>query len=212
MLLAMPGTDWYVGESYTARVRFGLWDELLVMPAPNPKLVALTAAFLYGRAVALAAKDRLEEARAALGELRKLASTTPAEVPAGMNSVKDVLGVAIPIVEARIAASERRPDDAFSWLRQAVTAEDRLAYNEPKDWFFPARHILGATLMQAGRANEAERVYREDLQRNPENGWALYGLSVALKAQGKHAEASTVARKFESAWKLADVKLTASAL
>jgi tetratricopeptide (TPR) repeat protein len=212
MLLAMPGTDWYVGESYTARVRFGLWDELLAMPTPNPKLVALTTAFLYGRAVALAAKDRLEEARAALGELRKLAATTTAEVPAGMNSVKDVLGVAIPIVEARIAASERRPEEAFSWLRQAVTAEDRLAYNEPKDWFFPARHVLGAALMQAGRANEAERVYREDLLRNPENGWALYGLSVALKAQGKRVEASTVARKFESAWKLADVKLTASAL
>ena len=68
-----------------------------------------------------------------------------------MNSVRDVLGVAIPIVQARIAVAERRFDEAVASLRLAVAAEDRLAYNEPKDWFFPARHLLGAQLLQAGR-------------------------------------------------------------
>ena len=211
MLLAMPGTDWYVAESYTARVRFGLWDELLAMPAPNPKLAGLTGGFLYGRAVALAAKGRLDEARVALGELQAFAANTPADVPAGMNSVREILAVAIPIVEARIAVGERRTENALASLRQAVAAEDRLAYNEPKDWFFPVRHLLGAQLMQAGKMSEAERVYREDLERNPANGWALYGLSAALKAQGKTAESTQVARQFESAWKHADIKLTASA-
>jgi tetratricopeptide (TPR) repeat protein len=211
MLFAMPGTDWYVAELYTARVRFGLWDDLLAMPAPNPKLVALTGGFLYGRAVALAAKGRLDEARTTLGELQALASQTPADAPAGMNSVRDVLGVAIPIIQARIAVAERRFDEAVASLRQAVAAEDRLAYNEPKDWFFPARHLLGVQLMQAGKPHEAEVVYRDDLQRNPTNGWALYGLSAALKAEGKTAEATEVARQFESAWSHADIKLTASA-
>jgi tetratricopeptide (TPR) repeat protein len=211
MLLAMPGTDWYVAESYTARVRFGLWDDLLAMSAPNPKLTGLTGGYLYGRAVALAAKGRVEEARTILDELQTLAAQTPADVSAGMNSVRDVLGVAIPIIQARIAVAEHHPDEAVASLRQAVAEEDRLAYNEPKDWFFPVRHLLGAQLMQAGKMSEAERVYREDLQRNPTNGWALYGLSAALKAQGKNAEATLVARQFESAWKHADIPLTASA-
>jgi tetratricopeptide (TPR) repeat protein len=211
MLLTMPGADWYVAESYTARVRFGLWDELLAMPVPNPKLNGLTAGFLYGRAIALAAKGRLDEARATLGKLQKLAEETPADVPAGMNAVRDVLGVAIPIVQARIAAGERRSEDALAELRIAVAAEDHLAYNEPRDWFFPARHVLGAQLMQAGQPNEAEKVYRDDLQRNPDNGWALYGLSAALRAQGKAAEAATVAQQFDTAWKRADVTLTTSA-
>ncbi|MGH9806411.1 MAG: tetratricopeptide repeat protein, partial [Terriglobia bacterium] len=82
MLLAMPGTDWYVAESYTARVRFGMWDELLAMPAPNRKLKGLTGGFLYGRAVALAAKGRLDDARTILGELQTLATQTPADVQA----------------------------------------------------------------------------------------------------------------------------------
>jgi tetratricopeptide (TPR) repeat protein len=207
----MPGTDWYVAESYTARVRFGLWDDLLAMPAPNPKLVGLTGGYLYGHAVALAAKGRLDEARTTLGELQALASQTPADVPAGMNSVREVLGVAIPIVQARIAAAEGRFDDALASLRQAVAAEDRLAYNEPRDWFFPARHLLGAQLMQAGKPHEAEVVYREDLQRNPGNGWALYGLSTALKAEGKTEESTEAGQQFESAWNHADIRLTASA-
>ena len=211
MLFAMPGTDWYVAESYTARVRFGLWDDLLAMSAPNPKLVGLTGGFLYGRAVALAAKGRLDEARATLAKLQALTSQTPADVPAGMNSVRDVLGVAIPIVQARIALAERRFDEGVALLRQAVAVEDRLAYNEPKDWFFPARHLLGAQLMHLGKPHEAEIVYRDDLQRNPANGWALYGLSAALKAEGKTAEATEAARQFESAWTHADIKLTASA-
>ena len=211
MLLAMPGVDWYVAESYAARLRFGLWDEMLALPAPNSHLTALTGGFLYGRALALAAKGRLQEAKAALGELEKFAAAVPAGAPAGQNSVKDLMGIAIPVVQARIAAAEKRPQEAISFLGQAVAREDGIAYDEPDNWFFPARHILGAQLLQAGRASEAESVYREDLARNPKNGWALYGLSAALKAQGKAAEAAQAAAQFETAWQRADVSLSASA-
>jgi tetratricopeptide (TPR) repeat protein len=211
MLLEMPGTDWYVAESYVCRVRFGLWDEMLALPPPNPKLVGLTGGFLFGRGVALAANGRVNEARTTLAELQKLAASVPADAPAGQNTVKDVLGVAIPIVQARIAVAEHRSREAVSLLREAVAAEDRLAYDEPKDWFFPARHLLGAELLRAGAATEAERVYREDLQQNPANGWSLYGLSAALKAQGKPAESAQVTRQFDDAWKHSDTTLSASA-
>ena len=211
MLLTMPGVDWYVAELYSARVRFGLWDELIAMKAPSSKLPGLTAGFISARAVALAAKGRVDEARVALGELQQLGAMTPADAPAGQNTVKDVLAIGIPIARARIAAAEHRTADAIAALRQAVDAEDRLAYDEPKNWFFPARHLLGAQLLQAGRASDAEAVYREDLRQSPSNGWALYGLSAALKAQGRAAEAADIARQFESAWRHADVTLTASA-
>lgn len=211
MLISMPGGDWYVAELYAARVRFGLWDDLLAMPAPNPKLPGLTAGYLYGRGVAFAAKGRTSEARTALGELQKLATSIPADTPAGQNTLRSVLDIAIPIVQAHIAAAQQRPQEAIASLQQAAEAEDRIGYDEPKNWFFPARHLLGAHLLKAGKAQDAESVYREDLRQNPANGWALFGLSAALKNQGKTAEAATVAQQFATAWKHADVKLVASA-
>jgi tetratricopeptide (TPR) repeat protein len=211
MLLEMPGTDWYVAESYAARVRFGLWDEMLALPAPDHRLPGLTAGYLYARAVALAATARIAESRSALDDLQKLAAMVPADAAAGQNALKSVLAIAIPIVAARIADGERRSKDVLTLLRQAVAAEDRIAYDEPKDWFFPARHLLGAALLKQGAPSEAEKVYREDLRQSLANGWSLYGLSVALKMQGKAAEAEQVAKQFAASWKYADVALTASA-
>ena len=207
----MPGTDWYVAESYAARVRFGLWEEMLALPAPDSKLIGLTVGYLYGRAVALAATGRIAESRSTLDELQKVAAAAPVDAGAGQNTLKSVLAIAIPIVEARIADSEGRSKDVLTLLGQAVAAEDRLAYDEPKNWFFPARHLLGAALLKQGAASEAERVYREDLRQNPANGWSLYGLSVALKTQGKAKEASQVAKQFAESWRYSDVTLMASA-
>src|SRR5262249_8921908 len=161
----------------------------------------LTAAYLYSRGVALAARGRLEDARAALAQLQQLATSTPNGAQAGFNTLHGVLAVAEPIVAARIPATEQHHHWALRLLRRAVAAQDELAYNEPADWFFPARHLLGAQLLIAGRAAEAERVYREDLQRNPANGWALYGLAAALRAQSKTHDAAQVTRKFEAAWR-----------
>jgi tetratricopeptide (TPR) repeat protein len=74
----------------------------------------------------------------------------------------------------------------------------------------PVRHSLGATLLNAGRFGAAEEVYREDLKRLPENGWSLFGLARSLRAQGKAAEAGRVQQDFATAWRHADVRLTAS--
>lgn len=211
MLLTMPGMDWYLAEEYAALVRFGLWDEMLATPAPTERLPALMGGYLYGRGVALAAKGRIEEAKTTLVKLQRLAAAVPADAVAGQNAVKDVLAIGVAILQARVAGLEKRTDEAISKLRQAAAAEDRLAYDEPKDWFFPARHLLGKELLQSGRLRDAESVYREDLSQNPANGWALYGLRETLKAQGKTAEAAQAAREFQAAWRNADITLTASA-
>ena len=212
MLLEMPGTDWYVAEIYTARVRFGLWDELLALPAPSAELQGLTCGYFFGRAAAQAATGHVDEARTTLGDLKQLAANVAPDAAAGQNSLKDVLAIAIPIVQAKIAGAEHRANDEIEFLRQAVAAEDRLAYDEPKDWFFPTRHLLGAALLRQGNAREAEGVFRDDLKQNPGNGWSLFGLNAALNALGRTSDAVAVEKQFRSAWKRSDVALTASAL
>ena len=211
MLLGMGDSGWSVSTQYTVLVRFGLWDEALALGAPDARAPGLTAGYLYARGVALAARGRLTEARAALVQLRQLGATISPQAPAGFNTLPQVLGVAEPILAARIAASEQRNAEAIEELQRAVLAEDKLTYDEPADWYFPARQLLGAQLLIAQRAGQAERVYREDLRRNPRNGWSLYGLSAALRAQGKSAESARVRREFEAAWARADVRLQASA-
>jgi tetratricopeptide (TPR) repeat protein len=211
MLLAMGDSGWNLAQQYAALVRFGLWDEAIALGAPDARAPGLTAGWLYSRGVALAARGRLEDARTTLGQLQQLKAGVPADAQAGFNSLHDILEVAEPIVAARIAATEQRNDAAIALLQQAVAAQDKLAYNEPADWFFPARHLLGAQLLIAGRAAEAERVYHEDLIRNPANGWSLYGLAAALRAQGKGAAAARTQREFDRAWQHADVRLQASA-
>jgi len=101
-------------------------------------------------------------------------------------------------------------EEAVRHLRKAVALEDELNYNEPPDWYYPVRHSLGAALLAANRPAEAEAVYREDLRRNPENGWALFGLGQTLLAQGKSEEAAEAEARFRKAWSRADVTLTAS--
>jgi tetratricopeptide (TPR) repeat protein len=210
-LLGMGNSGWSLTQQYAALVRFGLWDEAIALQAPDARAQGLTAGYLYGRGVALAARGRTQDAKAVLVELRQLDLAVPADAQADMSPLRDVLSIAELIVAARIAATEGRGDDAVAQLRQAVAAQDELAYDEPSEWFFPARHLLGAQLLLAGHAGEAERVYREDLARNPENGWALRGLVAALKAQGKSRAASRAARAFTTAWQHADVRVPGSA-
>ncbi len=211
ILVTMPGLDWPVSELYTGMVWFGLWDDILAEPAPEPKLHALTGGYLFARAMALAAKGRVPDAQSELAALQKLSDSAGRDDAAGYNTAKDVFAVAILVARARIAAAQGADIEPITLLRQAVAAEDKLAYDEPADWFMPVRHLLGAALLKAGRASEAETIYREDLQRYPNNGWALYGLARSLGAEGRDREAAIAQGQFAEAWKNADITITASA-
>jgi tetratricopeptide (TPR) repeat protein len=210
-VLAAGGSGWELTPQYAALVRFGLWDELIALTPPEPRAPGLTAGYLYGRGVALAARGRLAEARTALEELTALAATVPADAPAGRSTLRDVLKVAVPVLAARIAATELHNADAIAALEQATAAEDRLAAGAGGEWFFPVRHLLGAQLLVAGRAAEAEHVCREDLERHPDNGWALFGLAAALRAEGRRSAAAADEREFARVWRRADVRLLSSA-
>jgi len=209
-MLAMPGTDWSGSERYLAMVRFGLWDEILSEPAPNPSLKALTGGYLYARIAALAGRGHIAEAKQAQKELEILRTSLPPEATAGLNRASDILALAASLGAAQVQVAEHKDRDAIITLTAAVTQEDKLSYNEPADWFIPVRHMLGAELIKTGQFARAESVYRQDLARNPDNGWSLFGLAQALRRQGKTSEAAAVDAQFTAAWKHADVTLTAS--
>jgi tetratricopeptide (TPR) repeat protein len=210
-LVGMPGIDWTIGFLYEAMVRFGMWDELLAEKAPDPRHVGLSADYLATRAIALAAKGRVDEAKAARAEFDRVIASAPADAGAGMNSARDLFAIAALRADARIAMAEGKRDAAIGLLTGAVEREDRLSYNEPTDQFFPARHPLGALLLDAGRPAEAEKMFRADLRVNPDNGWALFGLAQALEAQHRNAEAAAVRQRFTVAWRRADITLAAAA-
>jgi predicted Zn-dependent protease len=123
---------------------------------------------------------------------------------------KNMLQLAANVLAGEIAAKGGDPATAERLLRAAVAEQDTHWFTEPPPWYFPVRQALGAVLLQGGRPAEAEKVYREDLARNPGNGWSLFGLAQSLRAQGKTAEAGQAETRFRQAWAQADVTLTAS--
>ncbi len=123
---------------------------------------------------------------------------------------KAPISIAVHALMGEIAARSGKPEAAIPHFQEALKIEDKGLYFEPPKWYYPIRQSLGAALLKAGRNAEAEQVYRDDLKRFPENGWSLYGLAAALRAQGKNAEAAKVEQRFAAAWSDADVKLTAS--
>jgi len=209
LMLENPGSDWIVAAAYSTEIRFGAWDDILAEPAPDPKLHGLTAGWLYAQAEALAAEGKLDQARAKLAALDQL--EVPAGEGAGLNSAADIVAIERLVARARLLSSEGKLGEAVMLLTEAAAREDRLSYDEPSGWFFPVRHALGAALLAAGKPDAAEAVYREDLRRNPANGWSLFGLAKALEAQGKTAQAAAARKDFDKAWSHADVTLTASA-
>ena len=211
MIAGMPGIDWSIGWLYEALLRFGMWDAMLDEHAPDPRLKGMTIDYHAARATAFAAKGSVDEARKEVAIAEQGAAAMPADALAGMNAGKPLFEIAVLRAKARIARVTGDTAGAVALLAQAVTLEDRLSYNEPADEFFPTRHLLGAALLDTGKVVEAEAVYREDLKRNPTNGWALLGLSQALEQQGKTAEADATRKRFDSAWAKADTKIAASA-
>ena len=212
MLDMMPGMDFFASEPLLVMVRFGKWKEILAEPRPSEKYPTLTGLWLHARGMALASTGKTSEARAVMRELRTLATKIPPDVLAGQNPASAMCRLGADAIEARIAERARSWKPAIAAWARAVAQEDGFAYNEPADWFYPMRHYLGAALLDARKPKEAEAVYREDLKKNPGNGWALHGLATALAAQGKKDEAAATRTRFEEAWSQADIKLSRTAL
>ena len=164
----------------------------------------------FARGRAYAAKGELDRAKGERDSVVAVEKATDDKAIESLNSAKALLQIASLTLDGEISAHENRTDEAIRELRSAVSKQDSLHYAEPPDWYYPVRHSLGAVLLAAARAPEAEAVYRADLARNPDNGWSLFGLTQSLEAQKKATEAVKARAQFEQAWKEADVKLAAT--
>jgi Flp pilus assembly protein TadD len=116
------------------------------------------------------------------------------------NKTKDIMKIAEDVLGAKIAMAKKDNTTAVSRLREAIVIQDSLKYDEPPDWFFPVRESLGAALLMNGDAAGAEKVFREDLDRNPRNPRSLFGLQQALKAQDRNYDAGFVEEQFRKQW------------
>jgi tetratricopeptide (TPR) repeat protein len=211
-LATVPVLQSFLVVPYWTMVRFGQWNDILAEKGPAHDTPFTRAAWRYARAMALTAKGQLSQADAELKRLRTLVNdpSLKSQVTSSMNTGYAILRIAPEVVAGEIAARRKNWDAALLHLERAVRYEDSLIYQEPSDWHAPVRQNLGAVLLAAGRADEAEAVYWEDLRKNPGTGWALFGLMQALKAQGKHDEAALAETRFRAAWKDADITLAAS--
>ncbi len=208
----VPIVEEFMPRYLYALARFGRWDDILSEPRPKSELRYLTGAWHYTRGLAYASTGRLDDARNQLVEVDKLQAEWAKTdfVFLSGSSPAALLEIASKVLSARIAGSEGKWDSAVVSLTRAVESQDALPYTEPPPWYFPVREALGVALLESGRASEAAEVYKAQLDYTPRNGWSLFGLAMSLEAQGDTAGAKEARSRFEKAWRLADIELTAS--
>ena len=210
MVKDIPPLEGFMTVPIAVEVRFQKWDQILAMPQPAAPMQTTTVFWHFARGMALAAKGKVAEADAEHHIVSEAADKTPPDQVFAMpvnNKAKDVLNIATNVLGAKIAQAKHDSAGAVSLLRRAVAIQDTLKYDEPPDWFYPVRESLGAVLLLNGNAAEAEKVFREDLERNPRNPRSLFGLAEALRAQNRAYDAQFVDKQFQSNWKNAELKL-----
>jgi tetratricopeptide (TPR) repeat protein len=202
----MPMADGFTPTSMLVLLRFRKWNDVLNVPKPGEGMPITTALWHYGRALAYARISRIASADQIQLIFQQLIAEVPEEAMIGLNPASAVLKVADALLRAEIALAKKNPD-AATLFKKAIEAEALVTYDEPPDWYYPIRETYGAVLLQGGRAADAEKVFREDLAKNPGNGRSLFGLMESLKAQNKESDARWVQQQFEVAWKHADTTL-----
>lgn len=211
MATMVPNLQWFLVTPLYAQVRFGRWSEILTTPPPAAEMPFVMGIWHYARGIAFAARNQLARADDELAALEKIAATPEMEnLNLNQSTGTHILTLAASLVAGEMAAKAGNTDEAVEHLEKAVELYDDLPYMEPPTWHYPVRQSLGAVLLDAGRLEEAEAVYRDDLAEWKNNGWSLFGLLQTLRAAGKTREADEVEAQFEKVWSRADVTLTSS--
>ena len=197
----------FTAMEWSVLVRFNQWDDILAAKAPAPTRTVQTSLYHWARGAALAGAGKAAEAASELETLKQAAAKISKDTMLGpANAAGDVAAVAIADLTGRIAQAKGDTTGAIAAFTSAVVAEDHLGYNEPPDWLLPERERLGAALLKAGKAADAEKVFRADLAKNVGNPRSLFGLWKSLEAQKKYAAQETKTQ-FDKAWASADVTL-----
>ena len=202
-----------VVHSWVVDKVFGKWDRILESEQSHGGTPYLDGMWSYVRGSAYVADGQLDAAEAELANIQAQAVADGVDdTGVGPTPASHVLGIATHALQGEIAEARGNLDSAIAHYQAAVEMQDANNYTEPPDWSQSMRLYLGAAMLTAGRAEDAEAVYRKDLEWNQQNGWSTFGLAQALEAQGKTQEAIIVKRQFDSLWRNADVELERSRL
>ena len=221
-----PMADWlegFVAMQVHAPIRFGRWREILAMPLPGDRELycATTTMLHYARGLAHAVLEDVPAAWAERARFEAAAARVPASRTVFNNTCLDLFAIARRMLDGETSYRAGDHDTAFAHLGAAVRLSEDLPYDEPWGWMQPPRHALGALLLEQGRVEEAEAVYRADLGldgavpracRHPENVWSLHGFHECLVRRGNDAEARLVAPRLALALARTDVPIESSCL
>ena len=210
MAKGLPIAEAYNFTPVVTLLRFSKWDAILAEPTPAAELKLDTAIWLYARGFAHANLGDLKAASADRLALKTLIGGDFAKYDANAIPAKSMATLSLTLLNGEIARKSGNLRSAIIQFRRAAALEHALPYTEPTWWHQPVSHLLGAALLDAGRAKQAEAVYRESLKTYRRDGWALFGLAQALTDQGRTAEAAAVSQDFKSAWAASDITLTSS--
>jgi len=206
-----PGIGEWLTMDMHVHLRFGAWQKVLELPRPREDQPYAIAMWHYARGIAFANTGRIDEARAEAGAFEKEVARIPQDQMVFIVSAIDVMEVAREMLAGEIEYKAGNVELGFEHLRKSIVAEDALRYSEPSPWMVPTRHSLGALLLEQGRVEDAEPLYREDLIKYPGNIWSLAGLMECLERQGRDdEEARTIRTQFERAKANATVDVSGS--
>jgi hypothetical protein len=202
---AIPMLEGFMPTPIIVLLAFERWQDVLKFPQPESSLVLTSAVWRSARGIAFANLGKTSEAENEQKTFRDLVTKiSPDEMYDMLNTRGAVFKIHDNVLAGVIAHSRHDDNSAVDLLKQAVAAEDALSYSEPPAWYPPVRPMLGRLLLTMNRASDAEKVFREDLDRKPRDARALSGLRDALEAQGRDYEAEQIDQQFHSAWKVAD--------
>ncbi|KAJ6120895.1 Tetratricopeptide-like helical [Penicillium sp. IBT 18751x] len=211
----------FIATRVHALVRFGRWEDIIALSMPTDRVLYCTTTAMthYAKGVAYAATGRVDDAKKEQTNFQAAVKLVPSSRTIFNNTCVDILGVGEAMLDGEIAYRSGNYDYAFSRLRDAVDRDDNLPYDEPWGWMQPARHALGALLLEQGRVEEAMGIYAADLGideslpralRHINNVWALHGYHECLLRVGRAAEARILAPQLRLALAMADVPIRSS--
>ena len=188
-------------------IRFGKWDEILDEKLSD-SLAYTSVLQHFGRGLAFAKTNHPTEAATELAQMNlRMQDSSLKEPLAPFNAAYDAALIAREILEGAIASGQNNWTLAIQHFEEAVKLEDKLIYNEPRDWLVPTRQYLGDALLKAGRYNDAIVVLQHDLTINPSNGWAITGLQMAFEKLSRPGEIITAKQRLKNAWLIKDIEI-----
>ena len=208
-----PVVEFFHTVPLLSYVRFGKWEEILSYSMPAPEFKYSLGIYHYARGIALSNLGKKEDALKELSYIKPLKDTQEISnlVKAGQPSLK-LLEIAENLLQGQIDFMEGKFEASIKNLKKAVALQDDLPYTEPPFWYYPTRQSLGRVLIEAGKLEEAEAVFKKDLEDYPRNGWSMFGLYKVLEIQGKTEEAKQYKDKFDVIWQLSDIQLESSVI